>query len=98
MACPRPSKFSIQLNPANPIGWACLGIAKGHLGKPAEGMQHTVVARQIAGSARYRYQLDTLSCTASTMAGDFTRAVRMAEASHALAPSFVGDAAAAGAI
>ena len=79
---------SIELNPANPIGWACLGIAKSHLGKSAEGMLHTVLARQIAGSAPYRYQLDTLSCIASTMAGDFTRAIHMAEASHALAPSF----------
>jgi tetratricopeptide (TPR) repeat protein len=79
---------SIQLNHANPIGWACLGIAKSHLGKSAEGMRHTMLAREIAGTAPYRYQLDTLSCIASTMAGDMNRAIHMAEASHALAPSF----------
>lgn len=79
---------SIQLNHANPIGWACLGIAKSHLGKSAEGMRHTLLAREIAGSAPYRYQLDTLSCIASTMAGDMNRAIHLAEASHALAPTF----------
>jgi tetratricopeptide (TPR) repeat protein len=79
---------SIQLNPANPIGWACLGIAKSYLGKSADGMRHTLLARDIAGSAPYRYQLDTLSCIASTIAGDLERAIHLAEASHALAPSF----------
>lgn len=79
---------SVQLNHANPIGWACLGIAKSYLGKSSEGMRHTLLAREIAGSAPYRYQLDTLSCIASTIAGDLDRAIHLAEASHALAPSF----------
>ena len=79
---------SVQLNPANPIGWACLGIAKSYLGKSSDGMRHTLLAREIAGSAPYRYQLDTLSCIASTIAGDLDRAIHLAEASHALAPSF----------
>src|SRR5262249_4928722 len=46
---------SIQLNHANPIGWACLGIAKSYLGKPKEGFHHTLVARSIAGSAPFRF-------------------------------------------
>jgi tetratricopeptide (TPR) repeat protein len=79
---------SVQLNHANPIGWACLGIAKSYLGKSAEGMRHTLLAREIAGTAPYRYQLDTLSCIASTLAGDMNRAIHLAEASHAFAPSF----------
>lgn len=79
---------SIQLNHANPIGWACLGVAKSHLGKPEEGFQHTLMARAIAGSSPYRYQLDALSCIVGTMAGEFEKAIYLAEASHALAPEF----------
>ncbi|MBR0775152.1 hypothetical protein JQ625_09925 [Bradyrhizobium diazoefficiens] len=79
---------SVQLNHANPIGWACLGVAKSHLGKPEEGFQHTLTARAIAGSAPYRYQLDALSCVVGAMAGQFDKAIYLAEASHALAPEF----------
>ena len=79
---------SVQLNHANPIGWACLGVAKSHLGKPEEGFQHTLTARAIAGSAPYRFQLDALSCIVGTMAGEFDKAIYLAEASHALAPEF----------
>jgi len=79
---------SIQLNHANPIGWACLGIAKSYLGKSEEGFHHTLLARTIAGSAPFRYQIDALSCIAGTMAGELEKAVHLAEASHALAPTF----------
>jgi tetratricopeptide (TPR) repeat protein len=79
---------SIQLNHANPIGWACLGIAKSYLGKSEEGFHHTLFARAIAGTAPFRYQMDALSCIAGTMAGELEKAVHLAEASHALAPTF----------
>jgi tetratricopeptide (TPR) repeat protein len=79
---------SVQLNHANPIGWACLGIAKSYLGKSEEGFQHTLLARAIAGSAPFRYQIDALSCIAGTITGDLGKAIYLAEASHALAPTF----------
>jgi tetratricopeptide (TPR) repeat protein len=79
---------SVLLNHANPIGWACLGIAKSYLGKSAEGFRHTLLARTIAGSSPFRYQLDALSCIAGTMAGELDKAVHLGEASHALAPQF----------
>jgi tetratricopeptide (TPR) repeat protein len=79
---------SVLLNHANPIGWACLGIAKSYLGKSDEGFRHTLLARTIAGSSPFRYQLDALSCIAGTMAGELDKAVRLGEASHALAPEF----------
>jgi tetratricopeptide (TPR) repeat protein len=79
---------SVQLNHANPIGWACLGIAKSYLGKSEEGFHHTLLARAIAGSAPFRYQIDALSCIAGTMAGELDKAIHLAEASHALAPTF----------
>jgi tetratricopeptide (TPR) repeat protein len=79
---------SVLLNHANPIGWACLGIAKSYLGKSEEGFRHTLLARTIAGSSPFRYQLDALSCIAGTMAGELDKAVRLGEASHALAPQF----------
>ncbi|WP_316165495.1 MULTISPECIES: hypothetical protein [unclassified Bradyrhizobium] len=79
---------AIQLNHANPIAWACLGIAKSYLGKPEDGFQHTLLARTIAGAAPFRFQLDALSCIAGTMAGELDKAVHLAEASHALAPTF----------
>ena len=79
---------SIQLNHANPIGWACLGIAKSYLGKSEEGFHDTLMARAIAGTAPFRYQIDALSSIAGTMAGEFGAAIHLAEASHALAPTF----------
>jgi tetratricopeptide (TPR) repeat protein len=79
---------SVLLNHANPIGWACLGIAKSYLGKSEEGFRHTLLARTIASSSPFRYQLDALSCIAGTMAGEIEKATRLGEASHALAPQF----------
>ncbi|MCS3726173.1 hypothetical protein [Bradyrhizobium betae] len=79
---------AIQLNHANPIAWACLGIAKSYLGKPEDGFQHTLLARTIAGAAPFRYQIDALSCIAGTMSGELDQAIHLAEASHALAPTF----------
>jgi tetratricopeptide (TPR) repeat protein len=79
---------SIEINPSNPIGWACLGIAKCYLGNSNEGFQDTLVARSIAGYAPCRYQLDALSCIAGAMAGRLDEAIQLGEASHALAPNF----------
>jgi tetratricopeptide (TPR) repeat protein len=79
---------SIQLNHANPIGWACLGIAKSYLGKPDEGFRHSLLARSISGSAPFRYQMDAVSSIAGTMAGELDAAIYLAESSHALAPTF----------
>jgi hypothetical protein len=79
---------SVVLNRANPFGWACLGVAECYLGKSEDGFRHTLLARTIAGSSPFRYQLDAISCTAGTMAGDFDKAVYLGEASHALAPRF----------
>jgi tetratricopeptide (TPR) repeat protein len=79
---------SIDLNPANPIGWACLGIAQCYLGKSGDGLQSTLRARSIAGFSPVRYQIDTLGCIAATMARDFETAVHLGESSHLLAPDF----------
>lgn len=79
---------SIEANAANAIGWASLGIARCHLDEPQAGFRDTLMARRIAGSAVYRYQLDALGCIAGTMAGEFEMARRCAEASHAAAPRF----------
>ncbi len=79
---------SIQLNHANPLGWAVIGVAETYLGKVNDGVRHTLLAREIAGFAPYRYQLDAFSFIASAMAGDTNRAIQLAEACHALAPDF----------
>jgi tetratricopeptide (TPR) repeat protein len=79
---------AVQLNPANPIGWACLGNSKCYLGRTEEGFRDTVRARELAGTAPFRYQMDAISCVAGTMAGEFGRAIHMGESSHALAPYF----------
>ncbi len=79
---------SVQINRANPIGWACFGIAKCYLGLTAEGLSHTNLARRIAGTAPYRFQIDALNCIAAAMAGDIDTAIHAGEASHALAPGF----------
>ena len=79
---------SIEINPANPMGWACLGIAECHLGRSTAGLRHALTGRRIAGSSRLRFQVDALSCIAATMAGDVETAIQCAESSHALAPAF----------
>ncbi len=79
---------SVEINPSNPIGWACLGIAKCYLGNSDEGFQNTLLARSIAGWSPCRFQLDALSCIAGSMAGKLDEAIRLGEASHSLAPSF----------
>ncbi|MEM9314771.1 MAG: hypothetical protein AAGA95_09100 [Pseudomonadota bacterium] len=79
---------SLATNAGNPIGWAVKGIARGHLGEVREGLNNTLIARQIAGSAPYRFQLDALACIAGSIAGDFATAQRCAEASHAASPLF----------
>jgi DNA-binding SARP family transcriptional activator len=79
---------SIQLNHANPLGWAVLGVAESYLGKVSDGLRHTLFAREIAGYAPYRYQLDAFSFVASAVAGDTNRAIQLAEVCHALVPDF----------
>jgi hypothetical protein len=79
---------SIQLNRANPLGWALIGVAETYLGRVRAGLRHTLLAREIAGHAPYRYQLDAFSFIASTVAGDVDRAIQLAEACHAIAPDF----------
>lgn len=79
---------SIQLNQANPVGWAQLGVAQAHLGQAKEGFRHTLRARQICGAARFRFHIDGLSCIVGTMAGEFEQATKIGEVSHAFAPNF----------
>jgi len=79
---------SIQLNRANPMGWACLGIAECHLGKATVGFEHTLIARELAGTTPLRFQVDGLACLAGSMADDVDRSIWLGEACHALAPTF----------
>jgi tetratricopeptide (TPR) repeat protein len=79
---------SIQLNKANPLGWACLGIAECYLGQTKAGYRHTVMAREISGTGPFRFQVDAWSCIAASILGDFERAIWFGEASHALAPNY----------
>lgn len=79
---------SIEVNNANPIGWSTFGIAKGHLGKPIEGLRDVTLGRRIGGPAPYRFQLDSWGTVAAVMAHDYEAALRFAEASHAQAESF----------
>jgi hypothetical protein len=78
----------IQLNRANALAWACLGIAECHLGKAKTGVKHTLMARDIAGGTPFRFHIDGLACITSAMVGDVERAIWCGEASHALAPQF----------
>jgi tetratricopeptide (TPR) repeat protein len=79
---------SVQLNPANPMGWACLGIAECYLGKATAGLEHTLLARDLVGATPLRFQINALACIAATMAGDIDRSILLGEASHGLAPAF----------
>jgi tetratricopeptide (TPR) repeat protein len=79
---------SIQLNRANPLGWACLGISECHLGKAKLGFEHTLLARELVGSTPLRFQISTLACIAATMAGEIDNSILLGEASHGLAPAF----------
>ena len=79
---------SIQINRANPLAWACLGIAECHLGKTKAGFEHALIAREIAGATPFRFQIEGLGCIASCIVGDVDQAIWCGEASHALAPTF----------
>jgi len=79
---------SVQLNPANPMGWACLGIAECYLGKTQVGLEHALLARDLVGATPLRFQINALACIAATMAGDIDRSILLGEASHGLAPDF----------
>ncbi len=79
---------SIQLNPANPLGWMCLGIAESNLGKEKIGFEHTLVARELAGTSPFRYSINANACTASCMLGDVDSAILLGEAAHGLAPTY----------
>ena len=82
------ARRSIEINPANPMGWACLGIAECHLGRSKIGLEHALTGRRISGSSPLRFQVDALSCIAATMAGDLETAIECGESGHALAPTF----------
>jgi len=82
------ARLSIEMNRANAIGWAQLGIARAHLGEAQQGFENTCFARRICGVAPYRFHLDGLSCIAGTMAGRFDDALRAGETSHAFSPTF----------
>ncbi len=79
---------SVQLNPANPIGWACLGIAECNLGKGDAGFQHTLHARELAGSTPFRFFVNAFACIVGSMIGEIDKAILLGEASHGLSPTF----------
>lgn len=79
---------SVNLNRANPLAWGLLGIAECNLGRADEGLAHTLRARQIAGTAPFRFHLDGMCCIAATVAGRFDQAIIHGEASHALATNY----------
>ena len=79
---------SVQLNRANPLGWVCLGVAECYLGKSQAGQRHALIAREIAGTTPFRFQVDALSCIASAIAGDLEKAIWCGQSSHALSPQF----------
>ncbi len=79
---------SVELNPANPMGWACLGIAECYLGKAQAGLEHALLARELVGATPLRFQINALACIAATMAGDIDGSILLGEAAHGLAPDF----------
>ncbi len=79
---------SVEANSCNPMGWACLGMAECHLGKPIIGYEHAKLAREIAGSTPFRFHVDTISCITASINNDLEAAIWYGEASHALSPDF----------
>lgn len=79
---------SIKLNPANPIGWTCLGMAECNLGRTAAGFRHTLHARELSGPTPFRFFVDAFACIAASMAGDVENAILLGEASHGVSPAF----------
>lgn len=79
---------SVRLNPANPLGWASLGISECHLGKPKVGFDHALYAREISVSTPFYFQVSALACIAGSMAGDVEKSIFLGEATHGMAPGF----------
>jgi tetratricopeptide (TPR) repeat protein len=82
------AELSVQLNPANAIGWTCLGIAAANLGKPQVGFEHTLRARVLSAATPFRFFVNALGCIVGSMSGDIDKAIFLGEASHGLAPTF----------
>ena len=79
---------SVELNPANPIGWSLLGTAKCYLGDLAGGLQDSDFAVRIGGGVPYRYHLLGQGCIANTLAHNTNHAKRLGELSHIVAPHY----------
>lgn len=79
---------SLELNPCNPMGWACLGMAECHLGKSVIGYEHARFAREIAGSTPLRFHVDAIACITGSINNDLEAAIWYGEASRALSPDF----------
>lgn len=77
---------SVDINPANALGWACLGVAASHLGDHRAGLDHCRKARAIAGASPFRGHIDLLCCVVAIMAGDLKDARYFGEAAHGRLP------------
>lgn len=83
------ARSSVEVNPSNAFGWASLGVAVSHLGRPYEGMDHCRKARAIAGTSFFRHHIDLLSCIVAVMSGNFKEARHFGEAAHGRLPHLV---------
>lgn len=79
---------SLRISQINPLAWAFLGIAKMHLGDVEKAFQCTSYARKISGHGPQKYQINMLACQSAIVAGRFVDAIKLAELTVGMAPSY----------
>lgn len=82
------SSRALELNACNPLAWASLGAAASFLGEVQHGHGIAKVGARIGRDTSFAFQTESWASATGLMAGDLDGALRHAEQSHRLAPTF----------
>jgi tetratricopeptide (TPR) repeat protein len=82
------ARRSVELNPANPLGVAYLGLSYLHLGDLEKGYKYADKAHRISGPGSYRNAVTFIAMTAAAYSGRHAEAIGLGEALTRAAPQF----------
>ena len=82
------AKQSVQINPANPMGWWALSAALLYVGEDAASLKAGVIARRLAILSPNRFWWDNQRFAPYLLNGNLQKATEFAELSHAGNPNF----------
>ncbi len=82
------SSRALELNACNPLAWASLGAAASFLGETQKGHGIAKVGARIGKQSCFSFQAESWASATGLLAGDIGGALKHAERSHMIAPSF----------